>query len=437
MGVDKIKGTEDITMQKVLCLLGALRHSDAGRMIYDQVERQLHDIVDSQHIIESTYASLVHHLLDAQSLSLQDDEPKQVQVRLLQEAIGPLLSSFGISSQSEVQPAVASPVEENGELDAEDNVDFTSLPDTPLEEDPGSTLEQDSTDNKVEENEPSSDTYSAKRKDIEKIQRTLDEQVSDSISQNEEFGVLLEVVLGELRQAVDSKELEELRWTLIREIEKLTHGHHDLADKLDSTHHYLKLIESDSRQLSDELTRVRLLSMTDELTGLPNRRAFLRRIEDEVARVQRYGFPLSLSLIDLDHFKQVNDQYGHNGGDEILQLYSKAILSIFRHHDLVCRYGGEEFAVLLPNTDLEGSTRALNKVRNRAAETHWKPTGESIRVPTFSAGIALYKPGETASSFVERADRALYKAKGEGRDRVEVDSSYQGAGLKAPSSDKK
>ena len=448
MGVDKIKGTEDITMQKVLCLLGALRHSDAGRMIYDQVERQLHDIVDSQHIIESTYASLVHHLLDAQSLSLQDDEPKQVQVRLLQaclqppitqadlkslqayvdqhsgdiesalqldsvlfqEAIGPLLSSFGISSQSEVQPAVASPVEEHGELDAEDNVDFTSLPDTPLEEDPGSTLEQDSTDNKAEENEPSSDTYSAKRKDIEKIQRTLDEQVSDSISQNEEFGVLLEVVLGELRQAVDSKELEELRWTLIREIEKLTHGHHDLADKLDSTHHYLKLIESDSRQLSDELTRVRLLSMTDELTGLPNRRAFLRRIEDEVARVQRYGFPLSLSLIDLDHFKQVNDQYGHNGGDEILQLYSKAILSIFRHHDLVCRYGGEEFAVLLPNTDLEGSTRALNKVRNRAAETHWKPTGESIRVPTFSAGIALYKPGETASSFVERADRALYKA---------------------------
>jgi len=236
---------------------------------------------------------------------------------------------------------------------------------------------------------------------------------------------LLEVVLGELRQAGDAKELEDLRWTLIREIEKLTKGHHELAEQLDSTHHYLQIIESDSRQLSDELTRVRLLSLTDELTGLPNRRAFLRRIEDEVARVQRYGFPLSLSLIDLDHFKQVNDKYGHAGGDEVLQLYSKNILSIFRHHDLVARYGGEEFAVLLPNTDAEGALRALTKVKNRAAETRWQPNGQMIPVPSFSSGVSLYKPGETASAFIERADKALYRAKRLGRNRVEIDATYQ------------
>ncbi|MGI9321688.1 MAG: GGDEF domain-containing protein, partial [Thiogranum sp.] len=200
----------------------------------------------------------------------------------------------------------------------------------------------------------------SKHRDIQKLQATLAQQVLGTIAQNEEFGVLLEVVLGELHQAGDDKELEDLRWTLIREIEKLTKGHHELAEKLDSTHHYLQLIESDSRQLSDELTRVRLLSLTDELTGLPNRRAFLRRIEDEVARAQRYGFPLSLGLIDLDHFKQINDEYGHAGGDEVLQIYSKNILSVFRHHDLVARYGGEEFAVLLPNTDAEGSMRALS-----------------------------------------------------------------------------
>jgi diguanylate cyclase len=236
---------------------------------------------------------------------------------------------------------------------------------------------------------------------------------------------LLEVVLGELRQAGDAKELEDLRWTLIREIEKLTKGHHELAEQLDSTHHYLQLIESDSRQLSDELTRVRLLSLTDELTGLPNRRAFLRRIEDEVARVQRYGFPLSLSLIDLDHFKQINDKYGHAGGDEVLQMYSKNILSIFRHHDLVARYGGEEFAVLLPNTDAEGALRALTKVKNRAAETRWQNNGDMIQVPTFSSGVSLYKPGETASAFIERADKALYRAKRLGRNRVEMDATYQ------------
>ena len=266
----------------------------------------------------------------------------------------------------------------------------------------------------------------SKHRDIQKLQATLAQQVLGTIAQNEEFGVLLEVVLGELHQAGDDRELEDLRWTLIREIEKLTKGHHELAEKLDSTHHYLQLIESDSRQLSDELTRVRLLSLTDELTGLPNRRAFLRRIEDEVARVQRYGFPLSLALIDLDHFKQINDQYGHAGGDEVLQIYSKSILSIFRHHDLVARYGGEEFAVLLPNTQAEGSMRALSKVKTRALETRWQADGDMVPVPTFSSGVSLYKPGETASAFIERADKALYRAKQLGRNRVEMDASYQG-----------
>ena len=265
----------------------------------------------------------------------------------------------------------------------------------------------------------------SKRRDIQKLQSTLAEQVLGTIAQNDEFGVLLEVVLGELRQASDGRELEDLRWTLVREIEKLTKGHHELAEKLDSTHHYLQIIESDSRQLSDELTRVRLLSLTDELTGLPNRRAFLRRIEDEVARVQRYGFPLSLALMDLDHFKQVNDEYGHAGGDEVLQMYSKNILSIFRHHDLVARYGGEEFAVLLPNTDEEGSMRALTKVRSRALETHWQANGDMIPVPSFSAGVSLYKPGETATAFIERADKALYRAKRLGRNRVEMDATYR------------
>lgn len=264
-----------------------------------------------------------------------------------------------------------------------------------------------------------------RRRDILKLQSTLAEHVLGTIAQNEEFGVLLEVVLGELRQVRNGKELEELRWTLIREIEKLTRGHHKLAEQLDNTHHYLQLIESDSRQMSDELTRVRLLSLTDELTGLPNRRAFLRRIEDEVARVQRYGFPLSFALIDLDHFKQVNDKYGHAGGDEVLQMYSKNILSIFRHHDLVARYGGEEFAVLLPNTDAEGAVRALTKVSDRARETRWQSNGDMIPVPTFSSGISLYKPGETASAFIERADKALYRAKRLGRNRVELDATYQ------------
>ena len=265
----------------------------------------------------------------------------------------------------------------------------------------------------------------ARREDIQQLQATLGQQVLETISQNEEFGIILDVVLTELRQAEDLTEIEDMRWTLIREVEKLMNGHDELAEKLDSTHHYLQLFESDSRELSDELTRVRLLSLTDELTGLPNRRAFMRRMEDEVARVQRYGFPLSFVLIDLDHFKAVNDEYGHAAGDEVLRVYSKNILSIFRHHDMVARYGGEEFAVLLPNTDSDGAVRALNKVRRRASETRWQTNGSASDVPTFSAGASLYKPGESVSAFIERADKALYRAKRLGRHRIELDMTYQ------------
>jgi diguanylate cyclase (GGDEF)-like protein len=265
----------------------------------------------------------------------------------------------------------------------------------------------------------------ARRKDIQKMQTTLGQQVVETITQNEEFGVILEVVLAELHQAEDVQGIENARWTLIREIEKLMKGHNELADKLDSTHHYLQLIESDSRQLADELTRVRLLSLTDELTGLPNRRAFMRRMEDEVARVQRYGFPLSFALIDLDRFKSINDEFGHAAGDEVLRVYSRNIMTVFRHHDMVARYGGEEFAVLLPNTDADGAIRALNKVRRRAAETRWQLNGTVSQVPSFSAGVSLFKPGESVSVFIERADKALYRAKRLGRDRIELDVTYE------------
>jgi diguanylate cyclase len=265
----------------------------------------------------------------------------------------------------------------------------------------------------------------ARREDIRQLQSNLGQQVMETISQNEEFGVILEVVLAELRQAEEVTGIENARWTLIREVEKLMKGHNELADKLDSTHHYLQLVESDSRELTDELSRVRMLSLTDELTGLANRRAFMRRMEDEVARVQRYGFPLSFALMDLDHFKGINDEYGHAAGDEVLRVYAKNILSVFRHHDMVARYGGEEFAVLLPNTDADGAIRALNKVRRRAAETRWQSNGTISQVPSFSAGVSLFKPGESASAFIERADKALYRAKRLGRDRIELDITYE------------
>jgi diguanylate cyclase len=384
---------------------------------------------------------------------------------LMMEAVSPLLAAFGIEAFNgaavQEAPAVPGPDEVAADLEAdldirqhnpislldeatypeieEEDAEAAELEDEISEPYQGGEQEDELAEETLEDEDYLRDEIpagqdlnalhrselEARREDIAQLQSTLGQQVGETISQNEEFGVILEVVLAELRQTEEVSEIENLRWTLIREVEKLMKGHNELADKLDNTQHYLQLYASDSRELTDELTRVRLLSLTDELTSLPNRRAFMRRLEDEVARVQRYGFPLSFVLIDLDHFKAVNDEYGHAAGDEVLRVYSKNILSIFRHHDMVARYGGEEFAVLLPNTDSDGAVRALNKVRRRANETRWQSNGTMSNVPTFSAGVSLYKPGESASAFIERADKALYRAKRLGRNRIELDMTYE------------
>jgi diguanylate cyclase len=475
-------------VRKLLYLIDPLRSTPAGNLIYRQVEGMLDDIASSHLRSEIAYAGFVNVLLEAFIVHLTPGSSSYVQIKLLQarlqppltpteldvlggfidqcgeqirnagelqpalmvDAISPLLASFGIdtipaestnlpeieSFANDEQAAPQPDVEAGTEADTEADIqhDLPAATGIHYDDDVDREAHDELHDaDYISEEIPAGQDLNAinrseleaRRDDIQQLQATLGQQVLETITQNEEFGIILEVVLTELRQAEEVTEIEDLRWTLIREVEKLMKGHNELADKLDSTHHYLQLFESDSRELSDELTRVRLLSLTDELTGLPNRRAFMRRMEDEVARVQRYGFPLSFVLIDLDHFKAVNDEYGHAAGDEVLRVYSKNILSIFRHHDMVARYGGEEFAVLLPNTDSDGAVRALNKVRRRAGETRWQSNGTASDVPTFSAGASLYKPGESVSAFIERADKALYRAKRLGRHRIELDMTYQ------------
>ena len=477
-GTNKPEMIDPGGVRKLLYLIDSLRATPAGSLIYQQAEGMLDDITSSHLRSEMAYAGFVNVLLGAFNTHLAPGSSSYVQIKLLQarlqppltpteldvlgdfinqcgeqirnagelqasimvDAISPLLAAFGIDTvpaESTQRPEVetffteetAEPVSAEDRQDDMSGVDEAVPEDADLEE----ALEEAEDPDYISAEIPAGQDLQAinrseleaRREDIQQLQATLGQQVLETISQNEEFGIILEVVLAELRQAEDVSEIEDSRWTLIREVEKLMTGHNELADKLDSTHHYLQLFETDSRELSDELTRVRLLSLTDELTDLPNRRAFMRRLEDEVARVQRYGFPLSFVLIDLDHFKSVNDEYGHSAGDEVLRVYSKNILSIFRHHDMVARYGGEEFAVLLPNTDSDGTVRALNKVRRRANETRWQTNGCASDVPTFSAGVSLYKPGESSSAFIERADKALYRAKRLGRNRIELDMTYQ------------
>jgi len=262
-----------------------------------------------------------------------------------------------------------------------------------------------------------------KHDEIAKFQEALSQKASEAIAQNKEFGALLEIELSALEQANDIDEIQNLKQILIGGTKELLKGQGNLAEKLRSSKDFLELVKTDSASLRDELDKVRLLSLTDEYTNLPNRRAFMRRLEDEIGRAQRYQTPLALAIIDLDKFKAINDKYGHAAGDEVLRWYAQNVLSIFRHHDMVARYGGEEFAVLLPNTNDEGALRALNKVKGRAANATWDYDGGVLPAPTFSAGLTLYVPGEPPTSLIDRADKALYRAKRLGRNRIETELS--------------
>jgi len=258
--------------------------------------------------------------------------------------------------------------------------------------------------------------------EIGKFQDTLALKVRDAMTKNKQFGDLLRIEMDALLQIDSVDEVAAYRQILIGGVEELLQGQSALAGSLDSTSDYIRIIESDSERLQEELHKARLMSLTDEFTGLPNRRAFIRRLEDEIGRAQRYNTPLSLAIVDLDEFKIINDTYGHVAGDQVLRCYAEHMLSTFRHHDLVARYGGEEFSVLLPNTKLEGAQRALSKVQSRVAKNQCEHDGRTLLLPTFSAGLALYVPGEQPIRFIERADRALYRAKHLGRNRIELEA---------------
>jgi diguanylate cyclase (GGDEF)-like protein len=161
---------------------------------------------------------------------------------------------------------------------------------------------------------------------------------------------------------------------------------------------------------------VRRQAVTDDLTDLSNRRRFMEALRQEVARSGRLETPLALVLFDLDHFKQINDRCGHQAGDDVLRSAADVIRERVRGTDLAARIGGEEFAVILPGTDLAGAVSLAENLRRDISEGVPVPDPELTLTASF--GVAEHEPGELAETLIGVADRALYRAKAEGRDRV-------------------
>jgi two-component system, cell cycle response regulator len=179
------------------------------------------------------------------------------------------------------------------------------------------------------------------------------------------------------------------------------------------------------KHLQDELKEknalLQELSGTDDLTKLANRRRFMEQFANEFARAKRYKTELSFLILDLDFFKQVNDSHGHLAGDSVLVQIAKVMKESVRSSDLVGRYGGEEFGLLLPETGLKGSRVYADRIRKRIEDTRFEAAGKLIHV-TVSGGISSYPEisVETVDELWRKADQALYRAKQNGRNRIEL-----------------
>lgn len=164
--------------------------------------------------------------------------------------------------------------------------------------------------------------------------------------------------------------------------------------------------------------RYRQLSITDNLTGLFNSRHFYTELKSEIARMKRHEHPLSLMLVDVDHFKQWNDAYGHLEGDRLLERLGEIIRNCLRCGDTAYRLGGDEFVVLLPETELESARMVAERLRSMFATLQPKHPAKQAVHCSLSIGVARYEAGEAFTDFVGRADLGAYQAKHQGRNRV-------------------
>jgi diguanylate cyclase (GGDEF)-like protein len=182
-------------------------------------------------------------------------------------------------------------------------------------------------------------------------------------------------------------------------------------------------LEAYRLQLEDANVHLQALATTDGLTRLKNRRAFQEHLADEIERAARYGTPLSLLLLDVDHFKQFNDTFGHPAGDRTLRAVARLLEETARSTDFVARYGGEEFAILLPNTDQCGADALADRFRSAVEEWDW-----GQRAITVSVGASTLTPGErNGARLIDEADAALYLSKKNGRNCVH--HAWQCAGV--------
>ena len=243
----------------------------------------------------------------------------------------------------------------------------------------------------------------------------VDEMMDSFKDSNKSFFGSLENINADVLNAVQADQFKSLLGSIIRETQKMVSENHSLEKKLAKS-------SNNMQELKREMEMIRQEAYTDSLTSIPNRKKFDLEIVRLVAESRDEGTPISMIFIDIDHFKSFNDTYGHQIGDQVLRLVARAFRESLKGQDFFCRYGGEEFVIVLPKTPLEGAAKIADILRQsiKNKDIKNKITNETLTRVTISSGVAELKDNEDLQKWITRSDRSLYKAKQQGRNCVVI-----------------
>jgi len=253
-------------------------------------------------------------------------------------------------------------------------------------------------------------------KKVKELQNMLVEMIMHLGSSSDKInaqGNVLETCAMELNQAKSMDEITGITKRIVLETKSMFEFNKTLKNQFDA-----KI--SEVKTLSKELEWIKQVAKTDMLTALLNRRGFDAAISQTLENIKKVPEPLSIIMLDIDHFKKVNDTYGHLIGDNVLKMLSKLLNDYIKGKDIAARFGGEEFIIALPATPLEGAYILAEQIRSSLSKMNLriKDTGKSMGNITISLGIALYMGNESIEAVIKRADDALYQAKNTGRNRT-------------------
>ncbi|WP_256807448.1 diguanylate cyclase [Pseudomonas siliginis] len=247
--------------------------------------------------------------------------------------------------------------------------------------------------------------------------RAMDTQIREQVD-GLQSSVQQAADLDDLKHVLENH-LEGLLGTMDQHQKQRDAREQEVAARLKSLSERVAHMEQEAMGFREHLEEQRQKALIDPLTGLPNRAAWSERLEHEIQQWQQHGNTLSLAMLDLDHFKRINDSYGHLAGDKVLKIIATVLRKRLRGSDFIARFGGEEFVLLLPATPPAVGAKLLETLRAaiEACPFHFK--GERVTI-TISMGLASFKVGEHSDLVLKRADQALYRAKNAGRNRVEL-----------------